>query len=162
MKKLISSLIIITAIFSCSKGLDSVECESKNTDEGIIVSSVDFGSCIYNLDNKTFIIQDTTEYKELQKEINDGRIGDDSCSFPTIGFTDSLKPLTLLGQYAQGTGCTINFNRNVKVDSTNNKVDYIINPEGCGDCEMLGYSYNFVLVEKIDSTYTILFNGETK
>lgn len=157
MKKLITIVVILTSIFACSRGLDSVECESKNTDEGIIISSVDFGSCTYNLDNKTFIIQDSIGYANLQSEINNGLIGNDSCSFPTIVFNDST--YTLLGQYAQASGCTINFNRNVEVDSTNKQVNYIINPEGCGDCEMLGYSYNFVLVEKIDSTYTILFNG---
>ena len=161
MKKSISILfIIVISIFSCSKGLDSVECESKNTDKGIIVSSVDFGSCIYNLGNKTFIVQDSLGYVKLQQEINNGIIGDDSCSFPTIVFNDTTN--TLLGQYAQATGCSINFNRNVKVDSTTKQVNYIINAEGCGDCEMLGYSYNFVLVDKIDNTYTILFNGESK
>ena len=158
MKKLISIFIIITSIFSCSKGLDSVECESKNTDEGIIVSSVDFGSCIYNIQNTKFIVQDSLEYIELQKEIDNGKVGSDSCAYPTIDFKEN----TLLGQYAQATGCTINFNRNVEVDSIAKQVNYILNPEGCGDCEMLGYSYNFVLVEKIDSTYTILFNGEVK
>jgi len=160
MKKIIPLFIFIISFASCSKGLDSVECESKNTDEGIILSSVDFGSCIYELENKTFIIQDSMGYINLQREIKDGRIGGDSCSFPPIVFNDSTN--TLLGQYAQATGCTINFNRNVEVDSTSKKVNYIINAEGCGDCEMIGYSYNFVLVEKIDSSYTILFNGESK
>ncbi len=160
MKKLTSILVLSVIYFSCSRGLDSVECDSKNTDEGIIVSSVDFGSCIYNLENKTFIVQDSIGYINLQLEIKNATIGDDSCSFPSIVFNDTTN--TLLGQYAQATGCTINFNRNVEVDSTTKQANYIINPEGCGDCEMLGYSYNFVLVEKIDSTYSILFNGEVK
>ena len=160
MKRIISIFIIIISIFSCSKGLDTVECESKNTDEGIIESSIDFGSCIYNLENKTFIIQDSIGYVNLQLEINNAIVGSDSCSFPTIVFNDTTN--TLLGQYAQATGCTINFNRNVEVDSTAKQVNYIISPKGCGDCEMLGYSYNFVLVKKIDDTYTVLFNGESK
>ena len=160
MNKLISIIIIASSIISCNKGLDSVECQSKNTDEGIIISSVDFGTCIYNLENKTFVIQDSIGYINLQNEIKNGIVGDDSCSFPTIVFNDTTN--TLLGQYGQATGCTINFNRNVKVDSTNKSINYILSPEGCGDCEMLGYSYNFVLVEKIDSTYSILFNGESK
>lgn len=153
MKKILSLLVIIISFASCSRGLDSVECESKNTDEGLIVSSVEFGSCIYNLENKTFFIQDSSGYVDLQKEINNGIIGDDSCSFPTIIFTDST---TLLGQYGQATGCTINFNR--KVESINDTtVKYTIEPKGCGDCEMLGYSYNFILLDK-DSITTVLFN----
>ena len=153
MKKSISLFIIITSLFACSKGLDSVECQSKNIDEGLIVSSVDFGSCIYNLDNKTFVVQSDDEYIKLQEEISDGIIGDDSCSFPTIVFTDST---TLLGQYGQATGCTVNFNR--KVESINDTtVKYTISPKGCGDCEMLGYSYNFILLDK-DSITTVLFN----
>jgi len=160
MKKLLSILVIIISFFSCNKGLDKVECESKNTNEGIIIRNIDFGSCIYNLKNKTFIIQDSLGYVNLQHEINDGRTSDDSCSFPTLVFNDTT--YTLLGQYAQATGCTINFKRNVEVDSINKKVNYIINAEGCGDCDMNGYNYNFVLVKKIDSSYTILFNGEEK
>lgn len=158
MKNLTLIFLLSISFFSCTRGLDSVECESKNNDEGIIVSSIDFGSCIYNIQNTKFIIQDSLEYTELQKEISDGEIGSVSCEYPTIDFTEN----TLLGQYAQATGCTINFNRNVEVDSTSKQVNYIINPLGCGDCEILKYSYNFVLVSKIDSTYSILFNGEIK
>jgi len=153
MKKSISIFIIIISIFACSRGTDYVECESKNTDEGIIVSSIDFGSCIYNLKNKTYLIQDSIGYVNLQHEINEGRIGDDTCSFPKIIFTDST---TLLGQYGQATGCTVNFNR--KVESINDTtVKYTIDPKGCGNCEMLGYSYNFILLDK-DSITNVLFN----
>lgn len=158
MKKLISIFIIIISFSACSKGLDSVECESKNTDKGLIESSIDFGTCIYEIKTKKFIIQNPTDYTELQEEINNGKIGSDNCSYPIIDFEKH----TLLGQYAQATGCTINFNRNVAVDSTIKQVNYIINTEGCGACEMLGYSYNYVLVKKIDDTYTILFNGESE
>jgi hypothetical protein len=155
MKKILSILLIIISIFSCSKGLDKVECESKNTDKGLIVGSIDFGTCIFELKNKTFFIQDSAGYANLQKEIINGKIGGDSCTFPTIVFTDST---TLLGQYGEATGCTINFNR--IVESVNDTtVNYTINPEGCGDCEMLGYSYNFILLDK-DSITTVLFNGK--
>ena len=160
MNKLIYIIIIASYIVSCDKGLDKVECQSKNTDNGIIISSVDFGSCVFNLENKTFIVQDSLGYVNLQQEINNSRISNDSCYFPTIIFNDTTN--TLLGHYAQATGCSINFNRDVKVDSTTKQVNYIINAEGCGDCNMLGYSYNFVLVNKIDSAYAILFNGEVK
>ena len=153
MKKLISILILSITFFSCSRGLDSVDCQSKNTDEGIIVSSVDFGSCIFNLESNTFFIQDSIGYVNLQNDIKNGIIGQDSCSFPIIVFTDST---TLLGQYGQATGCTINFNR--KVESVNDTtVNYTITPKGCGNCEMLGYSYNFILLDK-DSITTVLFN----
>lgn len=158
MKNLTFVFLLSISFFSCNRGLDSVECESKNNDEGIIISSIDFGSCIYNVQNTKFIVQDSLGYAELQKEIDEGKIGTDDCNYPSIDFTDN----TLLGQYAQATGCTINFNRNVEVDSTSKQVNYIINPVGCGNCEMIKYSYNFVLVEKIDSTYSILFNGEVK
>jgi hypothetical protein len=156
MKKIVSFFLILITLISCSKGLDEVECKNKNTDEGIIVSSVDFGTCIYNLNNKQFVVQNEDGYKKLQEDINNGKITNDSCSFPIINFKEN----TLLGHYAEATGCTINFNRNVAVDSTKLTVDYIIAAEGCGDCDMLGYSYNFVLVNKIDDTYTILFNGK--
>ena len=161
MKNVVLFLAILTAIISCSKGSDKVECDNKVPDKGIIISSVDFGPCVYKLNHNTFVIQDSIEYAELQKEITESMIVDDTCNFPKIRFNDSIKPVTLLGQYAEATGCTVTFNRNVEVDSTNKKVNYIIDAKGCGECDMLGYSYNFVLVQKIDSTYTILFNGNT-
>ncbi len=156
MKKSIYIFIILASVLSCSKGLDKVECESKNTDKGIIESSIDFGTCIYEIQNKTFIVKDTPQYILLQKEINNGKIIDDSCTFPGIDFSKN----TLLGQYASATGCTINFNRDVAVDSTKKEVNYIIDAQGCGICDMYGYSYNFVLTKKIDDSYTILFNGK--
>jgi|LGOV01.1.fsa_nt_gb hypothetical protein len=156
MKKLISILFIITFVFSCNKSNNEDDCPSKNEDKGLIAGSIDFGTCIYSLQEKTFIVQDSTEYISLQQIINDNRISEDSCSYPSIDFNE----YTLLGQFADATGCTINFNRNVVADSLSKKIDYIIIPQGCGACEMHGYSYNFILVHpKITNDYEILFNG---
>jgi len=158
MNRLFFVLLVVSSFVSCSRGIDSVECESKNTDKGIIESSIDFGSCIFDIPLKKIVVQDTSGYIELQKEISNGIIQSDSCTFPGIDFGK----YTLLGQYASASGCVVNFNRNVAVDSSKTEVNYIIAPEGCGDCESVKYSYNFVLVDKIDDSYTILFNGEAK
>ncbi|MEN8138011.1 MAG: hypothetical protein ABFR62_06230 [Bacteroidota bacterium] len=158
MKKLIYLLAVITLTASCKKN-EGEECPDKNEDLGLIFSGVDFGSCIYNLNENNFIVRDSVEYVLLQEKINEGKIGDEECTFPEINFDE----YSLLGQYAQASGCTVNFNRNVEVDSTAKQIDYIISPIGCGECDMLGFSYNFVLVSpKISEDYQIFFNGSSK
>ncbi|MCK5781748.1 MAG: hypothetical protein KAH10_04125 [Flavobacteriales bacterium] len=156
MKKLIYLSLLVFISSSCSRSQED-DCPNKNKDEGLISSDVYFGSCSYNLDEKTFVVQDIDEYDALTQKIEEGKVGTSNCDFPEIDF----EKYTLLGNYGEATGCVINFNRNVVADSTSKKIDYIVSPEGCGDCEMLGFSYNFVLVSpKISDDYEILFNGE--
>ena len=151
---LLASLILFTA---CKK-TEVQKCDEPIPDSGLIAASVDFGACVYqNLNSNTYIIQDSIEYSNLQKEIVDNIQEGSICDFPEIDFDK----YTILGHYSEGVGCTINFNRSVIADSTALSVKYNISKVECGDCEIIGYSYNFILVEpKVTSDYQISFTTE--
>ncbi|MBU4501161.1 MAG: hypothetical protein KKA79_01100 [Nanoarchaeota archaeon] len=72
---------------------------------------------------------------------------------PKIDFSQK----TLLGKYAQGVGCSIDFKRNVHRDDTNKKIIYSIDVLQEGRCDMLGESMNWVLIPKIPSDYEAEF-----
>jgi len=160
MKKIASIFLIsFSLLISCNKNTDNDDCPDDNEDLGLISASIDFGECQYKLNETTFIVQNNEEYLILQETIKEGLVTIQNCTFPEINFED----YTLLGQYAEASGCTIDFNRNVAVDSTAKYVDYIVLPEACGLCEMMGFSYNFILIyPKISPDYDILFNGKHK
>ena len=99
-----------------------------------------------------FVINSNEEYLAL----NDYKSPADFCNdfvLPQINFTTH----TLLGKYAQGGGCSINFTRKIYADDTNKTITYVIDVVEEGNCEMMGMSMNWVLISKVSSDYTIQF-----
>lgn len=153
MKKIFVSFIAMT-LWSCSEKLNDDDCPDKLEDSGLIEESFDFCGFMGNLDENSFIINDSIQYDDLQKKILNSGVALADCSFPLIDFDST----TVLGLYADAGGCTVHFNRSVEVDSVQKTVRYKVSPVGCGECEMLGYSYNFISVKpKISEDYNITF-----
>lgn len=69
---------------------------------------------------------------------------------------------TLLGQYAMGGGCSIDYERNVKRFDEDKKIIYTVEVKEKGNCDMAGFSMNWITVSKnlIPSGYGIEFKVE--
>ncbi len=68
---------------------------------------------------------------------------------------------TLLGNWASGTGCTVDFQKDVQINHDEQKVIYTVTvDDGDSDeiaCDMWSGSQNWILVEKIPDDYTVDF-----
>lgn len=137
-------LFLAVVVASCEKELF---CGDAKT-EGIIVESISFGGCLNYFPDTIFIIESEDELDTLYKyETCPGRIN------PEINF----EAYTLLGQYADGGGCDITFNREVVADEPDKRYVYTVSVKECGLCEMMGYSMNWVLVPKLPDNWTVKF-----
>ena len=102
---------------------------------------------------KEFVINTEAEYQDL---INYKSSFSPSCTnfvLPSIDFSQK----TLLGKYASGGGCSIDFTKKVHKDDSNKKVVYVIDVIEQGMCEKLGFSNNWILIPKIPFNYTVEF-----
>lgn len=98
--------------------------------------------------NTTFVIN---SLEELQSYTN---LQD--CPELEIDFTNK----TLLGQYAEGSGCNISFDRNLYHDHDECTYQYIVKVNERGLCEMLGFSLNWIAVAKLDPVCEVKFEVE--
>ncbi|PBQ32391.1 hypothetical protein CNR22_11625 [Sphingobacteriaceae bacterium] len=143
MKKLILFPVIYGVIFtitfnSCSK---SPRCWGSDKNKGIIKESVVI-NCFPATDKHEIVINDEAALKA---------IFDSTCVLPSIDFSSS----TLLGLYASG-GCEVKFIRQVE-RKDGGKIHYSIKVKECGFCKVLGFSYNWVTVPKIENAEDVSF-----
>ncbi len=68
----------------------------------------------------------------------------DTATAPSIDFGNYV----LIGKYASGGGCNIDFKKRIYRDITNQEIIYQIDVKTSGWCDMLGYSNNWVLIPK--------------
>lgn len=111
-------------------------------------------SCISpsDLRDSEFIINSDQEYQALLDYKSPSPRCEDF-QLPSIDFSQ----YTLLGKYAQGSGCSIDFVRKIYKDNSNNKIIYSIKVDEKGLCKKLGMSMNWVLIPKVPSDYTVEF-----
>lgn len=101
---------------------------------------------------KEFIINSHEEYQTLYNYKDPS----DPCrnyTLPEIDFSQN----TLLGKYADGGGCSIDFVRKIYRDDANKEFIYSIAVVEEGACKKLRISMNWALISKISSGYTVRF-----
>jgi len=101
---------------------------------------------------KEFTINNNKEYRSLITYKSSSPFCKDLV-LPTIDFSQK----TLLGKYASGGGCTIDFMKKLYKDDTERKALYIIDVIEKGACNKLEFSMNWILSPKIPSDYLIQF-----
>ena len=141
-------LPILAVIVPCC-GKDFICGENKN--KGIITQSIHITNCIDDFIDTTFIILSEAQLDSLYEQAN--------CSDtirPAIDFNEH----TLLGYFATGGGCEVQFIREVTADNSNKKYLYTVKVKECGWCDKLGYSMNWVLVPKLPENWTVEFTTQ--
>ena len=95
-------------------------------------------------------------YQKLQ-EYNPKYPGCENFKLPSADFSK----YTLLGKYAEGSGCTTNFKKDVKDEQNKKILVYTVNVEEEGMCKPLRSSMNWILLPKLSSDYKVEFIVET-
>lgn len=134
----VSAVIFILSFNSCSK---SPRCWGSDKNKGLIIESVNI-PCTLVKEGKEFVVNDQATYEAMFES---------SCVLPSIDFST----FTLLGQYAKG-GCETKYIREVEKKS-NGKIHYRVKVKECGFCKVLRYSYNWVLIPKVERPEDISF-----
>ncbi len=88
----------------------------------------------------------------------------DSISYYSMLDTNNCTPLqidfsqkTLLGKYTSGTGCTIEFKRQLYINEKDKESLYVITLKEKGLCKKQDESMNWIIVPKISSDYKVTF-----
>ena len=141
---LIFSLILFFA-FILSNCKKTPTCHSQEINTGIIIDNFDvLGKCYVFLEEDTFVINTLKEYQRLTGQI-------DSAARIYTGFTEcdtvrlqsiDFDEITLLGIFAQGSGSSVAFRRDVKADTANHTYIYTINVIECGEANITELSMN--------------------
>jgi hypothetical protein len=97
-------------------------------------------------DNNEYIFKDSSNYLSFidTNRLNSSSINCDTASALTIDFENYV----LLGKYAEGGGCSVNFKKRIYRDIINQEIIYKIDVKASGWCDMLVYSNNWVLIPK--------------
>ncbi len=96
--------------------------------------------------NDEYIFQDSAHYFAFMDSmyLDESGVNCDTASIPSIDFENYI----LLGKYATGDGCSVNFKKRIYRDSINQQIIYQIDVISSGWCDMLAYSNNWVLVPR--------------
>lgn len=144
--KLGLGVFILILFTTCIKG---PRCWGENKNKGIIkseVTDIPFPSDIIGSSiGAKYIISSEIEFKKLFDSI-------DYSKLPTIDFNS----FTLLGKYETG-GCYTKVIREVTDIPKEKKYLYKIKIRNCGACKRGSVLFNFVLVPKLPSDYTVTF-----
>ena len=124
------------------------------TEEMQFIDMTEQLSCIVAQNNE-YIINSEQEYRGL---LNHKASVPECANFqlPPINFSQ----YTLLGKYAYGSGCSVNFEKRVYRDEANKKIIFFIKVNEEGPCEMLVEKMDWVLVQKIPPEYSVVFKVE--
>ena len=101
----------------------------------------------------SFVINSQDEYKKLQSDAMQFF----NCKWDTKPPEIDFSQKTLLGKYAQGGGCSIDFKKKVYRDDSNKKIIYSIYVIEKGGCAKVGFDGNWILIPKIPSDYNVEF-----
>ena len=152
-------IIVFTALIgllaACASSNDPApvdECRSVSYDPGIVQQELNFGNCFIEKQEDNYVIEDSTEYAAIKSAFTQSQFCE-SADFPVVDFSE----YTLLAQWADGGGCSINFYNAVADVSESKEYLFTTTVQECGFCEMYGFSYNWVLVPKLPNDYTVRF-----
>ena len=155
MKSIILVLIVGLLVTGCTSTCSYEELES----ERFNFYSEDY-ICNTNLeamplpDQDEFVITTQEEYDELIALYEELIPCDKGYYAPDIDF----EQYSLLGRYASGGGCTIDFVKTIYKDETNKQIIYKLVVDEQGLCEMAAVSMNWILVPTIPEGYEVVFN----
>lgn len=155
MKKYSFSILILALLMAaCTRTDDAPDgCKYVEVESGIIQNEVEVLNCIIEKMEDNYVIKDSVAYASFQAEVKSSSISCDNAEFPEIDFSES----TLLGLWADGGGCSINYYRSVGKLVDSKEYLYTVTVQECGFCEMYGFSYNWVLVPKLPADYSVRF-----
>lgn len=140
-------LIPISTVIGCSR----LGYKKEKDVEEIILST----GCLNLSKEIDYVINDESSYLALIDTFipNYSSPGCEDYTLPDIDFST----VTLLGKYASGGGCSIDFKRTVLISEKEKEYKYIIKVKEKGSCLMFGSSWNLITVPKLPSDYTVKF-----
>lgn len=142
--KFICFVAVTFCWLSCSK---SPACWGKDKAEGIIKETVAI-DC-WPVSRQTAYSITTQERLEFIFEIENQ---EPLCTLPDIDFeTESL-----LGLFTTGE-CETKYIRSVEESEVDKNITYKVTIKSCGNCSDMDSSYNWVIIPKIPSDYTVKF-----
>ena len=141
MKKYLLFLVIL----GCSKC--PVIPSSTETFEDIAL-----GICVStNLPSKEYVINNEIDYKKLQSS------GNCTNQFPSIDFSKK----TLLGKFTSGK-CKMTISKSLVIDKVNKSYTYYLSVCEKGFCKSLAVNMNWILINKLETGYTLKFVVEKR
>lgn len=154
LKNFIKYFIFVFLLTSCKKCQD---CKG-NELNGSIESVYNLDRCAESgLPKGEYCIKDTFSFFQLLKSNPAYIYNCDTNNFPiNIDFSK----YNLLGKYVDNGGCSGKYYRNVIINDENSEVIYQIVSCSKGSCSKNLFSYNFVLVPKFPSHYTVKFESK--
>lgn len=152
MKQKILLLFLFLGIITTACTQKSSQNEIQFSDMNKDLSCLDSSEMPSEMRAKGFIINSNDEY-QLLLVYQASRQECKNIELPAIDFSEH----TLLGRYAQGGGCSVDFAKKIYKDSLNKKITYSIQVSKEGLCKKLVESMNWVLIPKVPSGYGIEF-----
>lgn len=142
--KFLGLLIPFVLISACGDKI----CKQDDTFSGIVIEQYDF------FGNALDGFVDVGQYVILTDSVYRNAFKDSTFDIPAIDFSE----YSLLGQYASGS-CKVSYNKNVDVNTENKTYTYTLTQYECNTFyDKLCYSDNWILVPKLPSNWTVVFN----
>jgi hypothetical protein len=146
----ILSIVIITV--SCKKEKD---CLNYSSNTGLIITEQDMGKCYGAMQEDSYLIKDTTEYKELSTSIIESIQAELGCGDDPARDTIDFDKYYLIGAKTLAKGCIVTYSRDISFIEESKLLQYDIDVHQCGDCTDERYNMNWVLINKIDEIDTL-------
>lgn len=154
------NFIFIFLVFGLISCTNDPACKNENNINGDIIAELKLGKC-YNLMQKdTIVINDSTSFKNLESLIDADyyQLFKNTCD--TLPDSLDFSIYTLIGYYASGFGCNVNFHKDFQMDESAKKCYYTIQIEECGECSTEEFSMNWIIVPKVEDDYEIIYTSE--
>ena len=142
-KWLAFSLLILYTLGSCKK-----EEIAKSQ-----VTPTSMGQCFSEKIKQAFLVQNDKEYEKLAILLRNENVECDNIDPPTIDFDE----YSLLGVFASGSGCTVDYDRVLYKQEGLVNYTYEVTINMAGNCNMYSSSMNWVLVPKILDKHSVDF-----
>ena len=133
-------------------------CINQSKISGDIVSDLNLGVCYNLMQNDTIIITDTATFLDLKNKIDVDYYALYSAKCDTLKDTIDFSAYNIIGYFSSGIGCNVNFHKEFIIDNALRTYSYIITIEECGECTLEEFSMNWIIVPKLDLTYTFIFD----
>jgi hypothetical protein len=144
MKKQLIILFLLTLLIFLTTFCKR-ECKQPPINKGIIVQSLKLNS--QTTPDNGVIISDSAEFLNM---------------FPDDAMTIDFNAYSLLGLYITGGGCDASITREVTSLDKEKQYHYKVTLYTCGYCKMGVYDFNWVIVPKLPSGWTVTFETENK